>query len=79
MATALYIASRLHLTPLLDIEHPSFAKFYEDGVYRSLFKERWSSPLTDHYMLENLRASLTVRFAPSAEFRPGRRPYVPSR
>ncbi|HJT55163.1 MAG TPA: hypothetical protein VJ761_01615 [Ktedonobacteraceae bacterium] len=58
MATALHIASRLHLTPLLDIQHPPFAKFYEDGVYRSLFKEWCSSPLTDRYMLENLRASL---------------------
>lgn len=58
MATALHIASRLHVTPLLDIQHLPFAKFYENGVYWSLFKERCSSPLTDRYMLEILRASL---------------------
>lgn len=58
MATALHIASRLHVTPLLDIQHPPFAKLYHDGVYWSLFKEQRSSPLTDRYMLENLRASL---------------------
>ena len=58
MATALHIASRLHVTPLLDIQHPPFAKLYHDGVYWSLFKERCTNPLTDSYMLENLRASL---------------------
>lgn len=58
MATALHIASRLHVTPLLDIQHPPFAKLYHDGVYWSLFKERCSSPMTDRYLLENLRSSL---------------------
>src|SRR5712691_1002749 len=58
MATALHIASRMHVTPLLDIHHPSFEKLYCDGVYWSLFEERCSSPMTDRYMLENLRVSL---------------------
>src|SRR6266851_2400964 len=58
MASALHIASRLHVTPLFDIQHPPFAKLYENGVYWSLFKERCTSPLTDRYMLENMRASL---------------------
>jgi hypothetical protein len=58
MPTSLRITSRLHVTPLLDIHHPPFAKLYRDGVYWSFFKERHNSPLTDRYMLDNLRATL---------------------
>jgi hypothetical protein len=59
MPTTLQIASRLQITPLLDIHHPPFAKLYRDGVYLSLFKKRCTGPLSDRYLLENLRASLT--------------------
>jgi hypothetical protein len=58
MPTPLRITSRLHVTPLLDIQHPPFEKLYRDGVYCSLLKERCTSPMTDRYMLENVRASL---------------------
>lgn len=56
--TALQIMSHIHITPLLTIHHPPFAKLYRDGVFWSLYKERCTSPLSDHYMLENVRANL---------------------
>ena len=58
MPTALPITSRLHVTPLLDIQHPQFEKLYRDGVRWSLFKERTDRPLTDRFVLENLGSSL---------------------
>lgn len=58
MLIPLRITSHLQITPLLDIQHPPFEKLYRDGVYRSLLKERCTSPMTDRYMLENVRASL---------------------
>ena len=58
MPTALPITSRLHVTPLLDIHHPQFKKRYRDGVRWSLFKERTDRPVTDRFVLENLRSSL---------------------
>src|SRR5712691_6813809 len=58
MPTTLQITSRLQITPLLDIHHPYFAKLYRDGVSWSLFEEHCTSPMTDRYLLENLRASL---------------------
>lgn len=58
MTTPLRITSRLQITPLLTIHHPPFAKLYCDGVYWSLFKDRCRLPLSDRYMLENVRASL---------------------
>src|SRR6266849_7589433 len=58
MVTTLRVVSHLHVTPLLTIQHPLFEKLYRDGVYWSLFKERCTSPLSDRYMLENVRASL---------------------
>lgn len=58
MATVLHIAARLHVTPLLDIQHPLFEKLYHEGVSWSLFQERCPSPLTDCYLLEHMRASL---------------------
>ncbi|MGH2496271.1 MAG: hypothetical protein ACRDIV_16365 [Ktedonobacteraceae bacterium] len=58
MTTRLPIASRLHVTPLFDIQHPPFAKLYRDGVYWSLFNERCASPLTDRSFLTNLRETL---------------------
>src|SRR5229473_4529501 len=58
MPTTLQITSRLHVTPLLDIHHPPFEKFYRDGVYWSLFKDRNKTPITDRYLLGNLRATL---------------------
>lgn len=58
MPTSLRITSRLQVTPLLTIQHPPFEKHYRDGVYWSLFKERCTSPLSDRYLLENVRASL---------------------
>lgn len=58
MPTSLRITSRLQVTPLLTIQHPPFEKLYRDGVYWSLFKERCTSPLSDRYLLENVRATL---------------------
>lgn len=58
MPTALQITSRLQITPLLDIQHSPFEKLYREGVYWSLFKDRCTSPLSDRYLLENVRASL---------------------
>lgn len=52
------MATTLHITSLFDIQHPSFEKLYRDGVYRSLFQERWSSPLTDRYLLTTIRETL---------------------
>ncbi len=56
--TILRITSYLQITPLLTLQHPPFAKLYRDGVYWSLFTERCSSPQSDCYMLENVRATL---------------------
>ena len=58
MPTPLRITSHLQVTPLLDIHHPPFEKLYRDGVYWSLFKDRCTKPLSDRYMLENIRATL---------------------
>jgi hypothetical protein len=58
MPTTLRITSRLHITPLLDMHHPPFEKLYRDGVYWSLFKDRCTKPLSDRYLLENIRATL---------------------
>src|SRR5579859_992589 len=58
MLKTLHITSHVRITPLLDIHHPSFAKLYRDGVYRSLFIERCSRPLSDRHLLENVRAAL---------------------
>ena len=58
MPKSLRITSRLHVTPLLDIQHPPFEKLYRDGVYWSLFKDRCTRPLSDCYLLENIRATL---------------------
>lgn len=52
------ITSRLQITPLLDIQHPTFEKLYRDGVYWSLFRDRCTRPLSDRYLLESLRAIL---------------------
>ena len=59
MPTTLRIMSRLHVTPLLDIHYAPFEKLYRDGVYWSLFKELHNNSMTDRYLLENLRASLS--------------------
>src|SRR5579871_809268 len=58
MPTPLRITSRIQVTPLLTIHHPPFEKLYRDGVYWSLFKDRCTHPLSDRYMLENVRATL---------------------
>src|SRR5215471_8429890 len=60
MPTTLRITSHLHVTPLLDIHHLQFEQFYRDGVYWSLFKVRCSKPLSDRYLLENIRATLNA-------------------
>src|SRR6266478_2851955 len=36
-ATPLQIAHNLHLTPLIDMKNPTFAKHYQDGLYWSLY------------------------------------------
>ncbi len=58
MPIALQITSRLHVTPLLDIHHPPFEKLYRDGIWWSLFKEHNDGSVTNHYVIENLRALL---------------------
>lgn len=58
--TTLRITSRLHITPLLDIQHSPFEKLYRDGVYWSLFKDRRTRPLSDRYLLGNIRATLNA-------------------
>lgn len=59
MPTALRITSCLHVTPLFTIHHPPFEKLYENGVHWSLFKEQHTCPMTDSYLLKNIRKSLT--------------------
>ena len=59
MPTILRITSRLHVTTLFEIHHPPFEKLYRDGVYWSLFKELHNNSMSDRYLLENLRASLS--------------------
>src|SRR5260370_40600101 len=56
MLTALQITSRLHVTSLLDIHHPTFEKLYRDGIWWSLFKEHNGGSVTHHYVIEKLRA-----------------------
>src|SRR5215469_6771385 len=63
MPAALQITSRLHVTPLLDIHHPTFEKLYRDGIWWSLFKEHNDDSVTDHYAIENLRALLAEAYA----------------
>lgn len=58
MTTPLRITSHIQIIPLLDIQHPPFEKLYRDGVYWSLFTVRCANPLSDRYMLENIRAIL---------------------
>ncbi len=58
MAKTLRITSHLQITPLLTIYHPPFEKLYRDGVYWSLFKDRCTRPLSDRYLIENIRATL---------------------
>jgi len=59
MPTSLRITSRLQITPLLDIHHLPFEKLYRDGVCWSLFQERPNRPMSDRFVYEQLRASLT--------------------
>lgn len=59
MPTMLLIRSRLYITPLLDIRNPTFEKLYRDGVEWSLFKEHLNSPVSDSYVVENVRSYLT--------------------
>jgi len=62
MLTALQITSRLHVTSLLDIHYPTFEKLYRDGIRWSLFKEHNDGSVTDHYVIENLRALLAEAY-----------------
>src|SRR5260370_29938189 len=58
MLTALQITSRLHVTSLLDIHHPTFEKLYRDGIWWSLFKEHNGGSVTHHYIIQNVKALL---------------------
>ena len=60
MAISLPITSHLQITPLLTIQHPPFEKLYRDGVYWSLFNDRCTRPLSDRYLIENIRATLNA-------------------
>jgi hypothetical protein len=62
MLTALQITSRLHVTPLLDVHYPTFEKLYRDGIWWSLFKGDNDGSVTDHYVIENLRALLAEAY-----------------
>src|SRR5260370_19502371 len=62
MPTALQITSRLHVTSLLDTHHLTFEELYRDGIWWSLFKEHNDAFVTDHYVIENLRALLAEAY-----------------
>ena len=55
-ATPLQIAHNLHLTPLIDMKNPTFAKHYQDGLYWSLYGDyKGDKPFSDAHLVANLK------------------------
>lgn len=59
MLAALQVTPRLHVTPLLAFDHHAFERFYLEGLWWSLFNERSTNLVSDHSLLQSLRATLT--------------------
>jgi hypothetical protein len=54
--TPLQIARNLHITPLIDIVNPRFAKHYHDGLRRSLSSDyKGQKPFSDAHLVANLK------------------------
>src|SRR5258708_2607409 len=54
--TPLQIARKLHLTPLIDMKNPTFAKHYHDGLYWSLYGDyKGDEPFSDAHLVANLK------------------------
>lgn len=57
----LQITKQLHITPLIDIQSPTFARRYASGVHWRLFGWRThgeiqaQGPLPEHYLIDNLK------------------------
>src|SRR5260221_5192597 len=55
-ATPLLIARNLHITALIDIENPAFAKHYHDGLCWSLSDDyKGYKPFSDAHLVANLK------------------------
>jgi hypothetical protein len=56
LATPLQIGRNLHITPLIGIENPTFAKHYHDGLCWSLSGDyKGNKPFTDAHLVANLK------------------------
>jgi len=56
-ATPLLIARNLHITALIDIENPAFAKHYHDGLRWSLSGDyKGNKPFSDAHLVANLKS-----------------------
>src|SRR5260370_18478642 len=54
--TPLPIARNLHVTPLIDVENPPFAKHYHDGLCWSLSGDyKGIKPFSDVHLVANLK------------------------
>ena len=54
--TPLSIARSLHVTPLVDVENPTFAKHYHDGLCWSLSSDyKGNKPFSDAHLVANLK------------------------
>ena len=54
--TPLQIARNLHITPLIDVENPTFAKHYCDGLCWSLSGDyKGNKPFSDVHLVANLK------------------------
>jgi hypothetical protein len=52
----LAIARNLHVAPLIDIENPTFAKHYHDGLCWSLYGDyKGNKPFLDAHLVANLK------------------------
>ena len=55
-ATPLPIARNLHVAPLIDIENPTFAKHYHDGLRWSLSGDyKGNKPFSDTHLVSNFK------------------------
>lgn len=52
--TSIEAVRKLHLVPLVNIQHPTFARHYKDGLAHSLFADHETpSPLHDLYLVDS--------------------------